>query len=66
MYFACPGCPVASGNGTGVAPEDGAGVPFCLSKSNVDPVIGALWNAKPIPLGRIYNICQFFKTIDSI
>ena len=24
-----PPCPVASENGTGVAPEDGTGVPFC-------------------------------------
>jgi len=27
--------------------------PFCLSKRSVDPAIGALWNAKPIPLGRL-------------
>ncbi len=25
-------------------------VPLCLSKRSVDPAIGALWNAKPIPL----------------
>ena len=24
---------------------------FCLSKRRVDPAIGALWNAEPIPLG---------------
>ncbi len=48
VYFACPACPVASENDTGVAPEDGTGVPFCLSERSVDPAIGAPWNARSI------------------
>lgn len=28
-------------------------VPLCLSECSVDPAIGALWNVRPIPLGRL-------------